>query len=303
MNIVITGVGGFVGHHLVRELRKNNINIIGVTHESDDISQIDDMLEGCYRADLSKEWPNINEPVDAIIHLAGLAAVGPSFDNPQLYLDANSAMMTNMAEYYLKQTGKKPRFIVISSGAVYSPNQDMPLDEVAKIGFSSPYVLSKVLLENQCTYYRERGLDCVVVRPFNHIGPGQKLGFLVPDLIEQLQTLGDDGVIKVGNLETKRDYTDVRDVARAYRLLATAPNLKHTIYNVCSGRSVAGTEMLTMLQKIMDKDDAAIEVDKNKFRPTDAIDIYGDNSTLKNDTGWQPEITTSQTLQDSVDAT
>lgn len=295
--VLITGVNGFVGQHLTQELITNDCKVIGIGRERQADTRIAEDLSSYYAADLAQEWPSVAEPVDAIIHLAGLAAVGPSFDDPQTYINLNSAMLTYMAEHYLQQE-HRPRILVISSGAIYDANQPMPLTESSRVGFNSPYAVSKILVENQCAYYCNRGLDCIVVRPFNHIGPGQLPGFLVPDLAQQLAAADKDGVIEVGNLTTRRDYTDVRDVARAYRLLATTTDLHASLYNVCSGKSISGEEVLEQLQTAMDRTNITVSVDKNRFRPTDVQEIYGDASRLQADTGWQPEIPLSQTIRD-----
>ncbi len=291
--IVVTGVNGFVGKHLARELVRNEISVVGIGREKAADHEIDHLISEYICADLTQDWPEINN-IDAVLHLAGLAAVGPSFDNPQPYLDINSAMVTHMAEYYLRQKDR-PRLVVVSSGAVYDPEQTMPLGEDSSIELSSPYAVSKVLVENQCSYYRNRGLDCVVVRPFNHIGPGQLGGFLVPDVIEQLKHRDS---LTVGNIATKRDYTDVRDIARAYRLLATTPSLSHTLYNACSGVSKSGEELVNIIKHLMGKETVETTVDQTKIRPTDPVDIYGDASRIREDTGWEPEISLEQTLRD-----
>lgn len=293
--ILITGVNGFVGKHLVREISRNSISVIGVGRESSADPEISELLHEYVNVDLTKEWPKTDE-VSAVIHLAGLASVGPSFENPQDYLNMNSAMVTNMCEYYLTQRNK-PRIIVVSSGAIYDPSQNMPLTEDSEIGFYSPYAVSKFLVEKQCAYYRNRGLDCVVVRPFNHIGPGQSEGFLVPDVVNQLK-VGE--VITVGNISTKRDYTDVRDIVRAYRLLATTPQLNHGVYNACSGTSTSGEEIVNLIKDVLKKPSAEVIVEQSRVRPTDPVDIYGDASRLSGDTGWIPEIKLEQTLIDIV---
>ena len=292
--IVITGVNGFVGKHLVRELRNYDIAVIGVGRETEIHPELEGLLESYHQIDLAQDWPEIPN-VDAVIHLAGLAAVGPSFDDPQLYININSAMVTHMAEYYLKQK-QQPRLIVVSSGAIYDSKQPMPLKESGAIGYNSPYAVSKVLVENQCAYYRKRGLDCIIVRPFNHIGPGQLPGFLVPDVIQQLR---DKEAVKVGNITTKRDYTDVRDIVVAYRLLATVPVLHYTIYNACSGKSIVGEEIVSTLLKVSGYEEIEVLTDESKFRPTDDMDIFGDNTRLTEDTGWKPEKTLEGTLIDS----
>ncbi len=297
--IVITGINGFVGKHLTRDLVHHGHTVIGVGREEIVDLEIGSLLQNYIYQDIAESWPETRAPVDAVINLAGLAAVGPSFDQPQLYIDINSKIVTNMCEYYLKK-GQKPRIILVSSGAIYSPRQALPLTEESALGITSPYTVSKVLNETQAEYYRSRGLDIIIARPFNHIGPGQLGGFLVPDLIEKLRSIDDSNVIKVGNLKTKRDYTDVRDVARAYRLLATTSKLNHVIYNVCSGESHSGEEILEQLQKTMDIKDISIEIDESKIRPNDSPDIFGSHNKLTKDTAWEPRVTLLQTFKDSV---
>lgn len=296
--IVISGINGFVGHHLAHELTSHDIAVIGIGHHENTTPDLQDIVAEYHAADLVEWWPAI-EDVDTVIHLAGLAAVGPSFDDPQKYINANSAMVTNLCEYYLRQE-KKPRIIIVSSGAVYDSRQEMPITETSSIGFSSPYTVSKVLTENQAAYYRGRGLDMIVARPFNHIGPGQDIGFILPDLFAQLSQADDK--LLVGNLDTKRDYTDVRDIARAYRSLALAPSLKHDTYNICSGKSMSGKELLELLKEFMAVANITIEVDPSKIRPNDIMDIVGDSSRLKDELGWKPEISITQTVQDFVAA-
>lgn len=295
--VIVTGINGFVGRHLARELQTNNISVIGIGRDAAIDPSLADIIDTYHSADLVSEWPEIPN-VDGIIHLAGLAAVGPSFDNPQNYINANSAMVTNLCEYYMKQD-KKPRIVIVSSGAIYSSDQPMPITEESKIGFNSPYAVSKILTENQAAYYRGRGLDCVAARPFNHIGPGQGDGFLVPALATGLLKAKEaGGPLSVGNLKTRRDYTDVRDVAKAYRMLVETPTLSHSTYNVCSGKSVSGEEMLSLVQDAMDIHDITVEVDQSKIRPNDPMDIYGDSSALQNDTGWKPSIELAKTIAD-----
>lgn len=293
----ITGVNGFVGQHLARELKQSGHKLIGIGRQASPSPEIKHLLENYISIDLAESWP-ADLMVDSVIHLAGLAVPGESFARPQDYIGVNSAIMTNMAECYLKQT-QQPRLLIVSSGALYDPSQPMPLTEASAVDFSSPYAVSKALVENQCSYYRKRGLDCIVVRPFNHIGPGQTEGFLIPDVISQLKK---SGSITVGNIATKRDFTDVRDIVRAYRLLATTPVLHHKLYNACSGISRSGSEVVDMLKQVMGKPEAKVVIDQSKVRPTDPMEIYGDASRLATDTGWKPQIDLSTTLEDCVKA-
>lgn len=296
--IVISGINGFVGQHLARELHNKEVSVIGIGNDTQVASTISNVVSGYFSQDLTAAWPDTGD-VDGVVHLAGLAAVGPSFDDPQRYINLNSAMVTNMAEYYVSRSNK-PRLLIVSSGAIYSPNQSMPINEDADIGLSSPYAVSKVLTENQAIYYNGRGLECIAARPFNHIGPGQDKGFILPDFYSRLKEMTEGGVIKVGNINTKRDYTDVRDIVKAYTALILAPSLQHSVYNVCSGKSLAGSEVLDMLKKSMKKDSIQFEVDPALIRPTDIPEIAGDSSRLRNELGWKPSYTIDQTISDFV---
>lgn len=297
--VVISGVNGFVGHHLARELHDAGISVVGIGRETEVSSEISNIVNEYHQADLVQTWPEIPN-TKAVIHLAGLAAVAPSFDNPQFYINTNSSMVTNLCEYYVKQD-KKPRIVIVSSGVTYSPNQPMPIAEDGVMGFSSPYAVSKVLNENQAAYYRSRGLDCVIVRPFNHIGPGQDKGFILPDFYDRLSSLKEgETTIITGNIETRRDYTDVRDIVRAYGKIALATTLKHNTYNICSGKSLSGADIFNALKSAMDLNDVGYEVNQSLVRPTDIANIVGDSSRLKDELGWEPQIDISQTVIDFV---
>lgn len=301
--ILITGVNGFVGKHLAHELFKNNIVVYGCGLDSSPRESINNIIKNF--------TPNCNltnpkdvariplKEVDAIINLAGLAQVGGSFGESDKYNNINVKVHTIIAEAI--QNIKNPvRIVSVSTGAVYDNHQQMPLNESSNlVKDGSPYALSKIAMENALRPFIESGVDIVIVRPFNHIGPGQLPGFLVPDLAKQIQN---DTVLVVGNLNTKRDYTDVRDVVRAYRLLATKPTLKHKVYNVCSGKSVAGNDILKLLLGAFDKPNTKTVVDKDKIRPNDPADVIGDNSRLTDELGWQPKIPIKQTIVDFVNA-
>jgi GDP-4-dehydro-6-deoxy-D-mannose reductase len=305
--IVVTGVNGFVGKHMVRELHSHDITVVGVGNNDTADDEVKDLLQAYYCADLTQEWPEVGQ-ADAIIHLAGLAAVGRSFDDRELYLQANPKMLEIIAESYVGAESS-PRIVVVSSGAVYDPNQTMPESEDSKLisvdnTSVAPYTISKILTEQLCVKYRESGLDCIIARPFNHTGPGQVGDFFVPQLVNGLLDAKESNEpLKMGRLSTKRDFTDVRDVAKAYRLLATAPkqSLKHSVYNVCSGASTSMQWIAETLKTITESGSVEVVEDASKFRPNDPADIYGDHSALTSDTGWQPTIAFETTLKDFVE--
>ena len=218
-------------------------------------------------------------------------------------MDVNVAVLSVLGNELLKQN-PTARMIAVSTGALYDPNQVMPLSETSKtIETGSPYALSKLAMEKQANRLRNDGLDCIIVRPFNHIGPGQGLGFLIPDLVNKLRQADKvNSSITVGNLKTIRDYTDVRDIARAYADLATAENLDHNLYNVCGGIGYSGEDILKAICKALDINygTLSINVDPSLIRPSDPGKIIGDHSKLTNDTGWNPQISLSKTITDII---
>jgi GDP-4-dehydro-6-deoxy-D-mannose reductase len=296
--LVITGVDGFVGRHLARAAVDSGLEVFGISRSHIDDPVLAHLLSGHASGDLRSAWP-ASAPIDApVVHLAGLAAVGPSFDHPQDYLSGNSAMVTNMCEAALRADDPQ-RIVVVSSGAVYAQNDKEPRrSESDPVAFTSPYVVSKVLVENQVSYYRRRGLDTVVARPFNHIGPGQGHGFIVPDLLARLKLLQPGKSLTVGDLSTRRDYTDVRDVVRAYVSLATAPVLAHDLYNVSSGVSRSGTEVLSALCGALGVPVPPLAVDPASVRATDPSVIVGRADRIAGDVGWAPRIPFAQTIAD-----
>lgn len=292
MRVAVSGVNGFVGAHLTRELVDHGHQVVGLGIGGV-AEAVRDLLADYVEQDLEVGWPDTG--ADAVVHLAGLSAVGPSFADPQRYLQANSAPVTHLAEGLLAE-GRSPRLVVVSTGAVYAPG--VGVSEDSPIQVSSPYAVSKLLVESQCAYYRRRGLDVTVMRPFNHIGPGQGLGFLLPDLISGVT----GGSLTVGNLDTRRDYTDVRDVARAYRLAVEAERLDTPVLNVCSGTSVSGRELLGSVTRTLGVPDPDLQVDTARLRPDDPAEITGSHTLITAVLGWRPGIDLADTVRDTVRA-
>ncbi len=299
MKVAVTGVAGFVGPHLVRELTGHGHCVIGMGlgPVGEDVGLLSDYVA----VDLRDHWPSVD--CDAVVHLAALSAVGPSFNEPQRYIESNSAPMTRLGEALLSMN-EKVRVIVVSTGGVYHTSGNQSLDESSPINPSSPYIVSKILTEAQSAYYRQRGLDILVMRPFNHIGPGQGPGFLLPDLVRGVTHWMQTGeAVRVGNLATRRDYTDVRDVVRAYRLALEVPQVTAPVLNVSSGKSVSGQELLDIVaDNLTDGRRPEIEVDQAKLRPGDPDEVRGNNTAIREALGWQPSIDLLQTVRDVVDS-
>jgi len=304
--VLVTGVNGFVGHHVARTLHQAGHHVIGVGNQPEVEASLTDVIDQYISVDLTdqKSVSHIDlHKIDAIINLAGFAKVGDSIGQGELYNRVNVGVHTTLYDECLRQQAK-PRIIAVSTGAVYDPNQTLPITEESAViadAQTNEYTISKKLMERAVLGFNEKGLDCIIVRPFNHSGPGQLPGFLIPDLGEQIANAAEHSApLIVGNLKTRRDYTDVRDVARAYVLLATCDReqLHHTIYNVCSGISVVGEEILQMLTNAFDIQDLKVTVDPKKIRPNDVMEIYGSRERLTNDTGWEPSISVEQMITD-----
>lgn len=297
--IVVTGANGFVGAHVVRLAAEAGHDVWAIGREPSPPRVVGAHATRYTSADLSEGWP-IAGHVDAVVHLAGLAAVGPSFSEPQRYIEINSRIMTHMGERLIAASAPT-RVVVVSSGAVYAPTASGTVDESNATAATSPYVVTKLLVEQQAHYYATRGLDVVVARPFNHIGPGQSRGFIVPDLTAAVRDAAHGEAVATGNLSAQRDYADVRDVARAHLTLATAPSHRHSTYNISTGAPHSGREILRTITDALGRDDVSTTLDPARIRPNDPPRIAGDSTRLQSEFDWRPTISWDQSVRDYID--
>lgn len=305
MRILITGAGGFVGHHLANHLRDSQpaATLYGTTlfpeetvSSAIDIAQQIDLKEPQQARDLLRD-----RAPDLIFHLAAQAFVPRSFDDPWETLENNIRAQLNITQACL-ELDLRPRIVVISSAEVYgavSPAQ-LPLDERTEIRPTNPYSVSKVAQDMLALQvHLSHRLPIMRARPFNHIGPGQNTRFVAPAFaiqIAKIEANRQEPFIYVGNLEAKRDFTDVRDIARAYTLIAEkgAPG---EAYNVASGSATSVRQILNSLLALTDID-IEVRVDRARLRPVDIPEIRGDAGKLRRDTGWTPSFTLQETLKD-----
>ncbi len=302
--VLVTGCNGFVGKHLVRELHSRNIEVSGLGYKEPAHPEIASLLSNYFMCDLTdpEDVATLDlKNLEAVVNLAGLAKMADSFANPEFYKKVNVEVLTNLGGELLRQN-KNARVIAVSTGAVYESDQPMPLTEDSKtVNDSSPYSQSKLMMEIEAKKLRSRGVECVVVRPFNHIGPGQEQGFLLPDLLEKIKGASEaENTISVGNLNTKRDYTDVRDIVKAYASLALSNSLANNLYNICSGNSYSGEEILQIILDTVGIKGVKIEVDQSLIRPNDPPNLYGSNNRLRADINWLPEIPLRKTIEDFI---
>jgi GDP-4-dehydro-6-deoxy-D-mannose reductase len=288
MRALITGGKGFVGQWLAAHLKDRG----------DDVAVIDvetDVADGAaVRRVMSAVSPT------AVYHLAAMTHVGESWENPSQVLRVN---VLGTAEILAAARAQPvgPRVLVVSSAEVYGvvvPEQ-LPLVEETPTVPASPYAASKLAAEAVALQaWRGYGQPVVVVRPFNHIGPGQSPNFFVPALAKRIVEArrSGRGSLRVGTLTTRRDFTDVRDVVAAYRLLIERGE-PGEVYNVCSGRDVAMSEVAAQLLTLAGVD-LTLETDPELVRPVDVPVLRGDASKLCAVTGWEATTPLATTLAD-----
>lgn len=294
MRILVTGAAGFVGQHLTRLLRSRGEDVTEWQFSGGDPGS-GVQLDLCDARAVAQQ--DLSE-VDAIVHLAGLAQVGRSFSEPQLFMNVNTAVVTNLFESLIAQH-RRPRVLVVSTGGVYGAS-GQTITEESPTAASNPYVVSKLAQEMLAAYYARRDFEIIIARPFNHVGPGQQRGYLIADLCSQVAALERDGggTLAVGDLSSARDYTDVRDVVTAYHALLERGRAGET-YNVCSGLSWTGDEIVERIRN-QSSVDLSVESSDALHRPTESSTVDASNAKLHDDTGWAPSIPLDRTLADTL---
>lgn len=291
MNALITGAGGFVGTHLTSHLLACGDRVIAMAPEID----IGDA------ATLNGYFESISdEPIDAVFHLAALAHVQQSFGSSAEVLRVNVIGTSNVVESVRKYFPES-RFLSVSSSEVYGrvAPSDLPVNEEAPPAPISPYAASKAAAEQVALQaFRAYGQQIIVARPFNHIGPGQSDSYVVSALAKRLVIASREKsrIIAVGNLDARRDFTDVRDVVGFYRSAVLGASAGE-IYNVCSGRSLRIVDVAHRLIELLGFDVELI-VDPNLTRTVEVSEMKGDASKSKVEISWVPTIPIDESLQD-----
>jgi GDP-4-dehydro-6-deoxy-D-mannose reductase len=300
--VLVTGASGFVGAHLLRLLdAEPALEVHAWTRDvvPDGARARWLVIEVADRAAVSEAVAALRP--DLVFHLAGASHVGRSFGAVAETLATNVLGTANLLDA-LRRHRVAARVLVVGSSAVYRPS-DAPLTEDAPLGPTSPYGLSKLAQERLAVRAcREDDLDVVVVRSFNHFGPGQAPSFFAPSFARQVAEIEAGirpAVIRAGNLDARRDLTDVRDTVRAYRLLMER-GARGQVYNMCSGRACRVGDVLDAMVARA-RVPVHVEIDPALLRPSDAPVVLGSYARLEAATGWTPVIPPERTIEDLLD--
>lgn len=302
---LIIGGAGFVGNYLIDHIQKNCIWSIVVTklpHEKIEKNGIEIVDLDITDQKAVKEILEETQP-DYIFHLAAQSSVALSWKNPALTVDVNIKGTLCLLEA-VRQWEGNPRILLIGSGEEYGYILpfETPIKEDTVLRPGNIYAATKAC-QNMigAIYARAYQMDILMVRAFNHIGPGQAPLFVVADFCSQVAEIEAgirEPIMRVGNLSAKRDFTDVRDVVRAYCMLMEKGQAGAT-YNVGSGQAIAIQKLLEEILSLS-FEEIRVEIDKTRFRPSDVPIIEADVEKLHEDTGWRPEYSLKETLQDTL---
>jgi GDP-4-dehydro-6-deoxy-D-mannose reductase len=305
---LITGASGFAGSWLCRECAMAGDEVVAVSRRGT-------VPNGCGRGvaiDL-RDAVAVGDLVrsvrpDVVYHLAALTSVGRSWEEPAQTLAENAQTSVGVLEA-LRELGPDVRVVWVSSCEVYGEPATLPAAEDAPLRPANPYAVSKASAELLARVYADaHGLDIVLARPFSHSGPGQLPIFLLSNLARQAATGRRQGVSRLevvtGNPDTRRDFTDVRDVTRAYRLLGTGElgeaGDDPPVFNVSSGVSVSARQQVALLAELVAPMAVELVVDPQRVRAHEVMDLRGDPSHLTAATGWRPRIPLRQTMHDTI---
>ncbi len=301
MRALITGASGFAGGWLCRACVQAGDAVTGISRRGVAPAGVDaravDLLDGDAVASAVRD-----ARPDVVYHLAALTSVGRSWQDPARTLSENIGGAAMLLEA-LRAHAPDARTVWVSTCEVYGSPTRLPTSEDAPLAPANPYAVSKAAAEQLSNVYAlAHGLQIVVARPFSHSGPGQLPIFLLSNLTRQAAQGRLDGVstlrVVTGNPDTRRDFTDVRDVVRAYRALADGDMTG--AFNVCSGASVSAAEQVQRLGRLIAPIEIEHVVDPSRVRASEVMELRGDPSRLTAATGWKPEIPLDQMVSDAL---
>lgn len=310
MRILITGIAGFAGRHLTAYLTtEDNHEILGIdlnfkNFNSDNYSGKIELLEADL-TDRQRIFSIIKKfKPQQVYHLAAQSSVSYSWENPVETFRINVFGGINILEG-LKNFCPCCKILMVCTAEEYGEidNEDKAIDENFRIYPQNPYAISKSALDFfSSVYYGAYKLPVYISRSFNHIGPGQSERFVVSDFARQIALIENGSqhpVISAGNLQSQRDFLDVRDAVKAYNYIINKGS-EGQVYNVCSGQKQKISDLLDILVSLSTRSDIKVKVDRSKLRAIDVKIMYGDNSKLKARTGWASEYSIKTSLKDTL---
>jgi GDP-4-dehydro-6-deoxy-D-mannose reductase len=310
MRVLITGIDGFVGSHAAEYLLGlEGVELHGIHLGRERTGNIDHLRGriNLHDADIvdAESVCAIFRDVrpEKVIHLAGRAFVPTALRDPVGTFSVNimgGVSVLDAARRQADETGSGPDLLMVSSAEVYGKLHMEPITEESPLSPQNPYGASKAGVDLIAQEYRRTfGLRASVVRPFNHAGPRQSPSFVCSDFGRQFALIASgrqEPIVRAGNLDARRDFTDVRDVVRAYWAILTRP-LEHAVFNLCSGRVVAIGDLIGIFQEVSGLI-VKVKTEDSRKRPSDAPLIAGSYARLHMATGWEPVIPLRQTLAD-----
>lgn len=301
MKALVTGVSGFVGPYLVRHLVKSGFEVFGVDRSGKEVDGC--VVEACDVIDAAAVSAIIKKVrPDMVFHLAGQSSVSLSWKEPELTKAVHVVGTRNLLDAVVS-AGIKPKVLIVSSAEVYGVPKSIPITESHPVHAVTPYGESRVEQEKLAIdCFRKKGVQLVISRSFNQTGPGQPSAFVCSDFARQVAEAerGLRSEIVVGNLEVKRDFTDVRDAVAAY-LLALQKGVPGEIYNICSGNSYSINSILETLLSFSSAKSVRVVKAPSKKRKHDIPELVGDNSKFRQATGWKPNISIDVTLKELLE--
>ena len=302
MRVLITGASGFAGDWLARACLDAGDEVVGVSRsgtapEGARGIALDIGERAALTSLIAESTPEV------IYHLAALSHVGRSWQDPAATLDTNATGAVSVLEA-ISTAAPDARVVWASSGELYGSPAGLPISEDAALHPENPYAVSKAAGDLLAGVYEQaRGLDLVRARAFAHAGPGQRPIFLISNLAKQAATAKVEGAqrleIRTGSAGTRREVTDVRDVVRAYRLLADR-GVAAGIYNVCSGVSSSTADRVAAVAGAISPIEVEHVVDPALVRAHEVADLRGSYAKLEAATGWRPQVPLAQTLADTI---
>jgi GDP-4-dehydro-6-deoxy-D-mannose reductase len=310
--ILITGITGFAGQYLAESLiDSSSSELHGTYHSEDSLNRLGEIKNKItsYQVDLTdrdqvEKLINQVQP-DEVYNLASQTSPSQSIKDPAETLMTNSLSELYLFEAIKRSANPHSRILAVSSAEIYGAIEpsDLPINEETSLRPTTPYAVSKITQDYLALqYFLAHKLQIVRVRPFNHFGPRQQPKFVLPMFAKQIAAIEkgqQEPVMKVGNLKARKDFTDVRDMVKAY-ILVMENGIPGEVYAIGSGKSVEIQWLLDTLLSLSDKE-ISIEEDPALVRPIDTPDIYADHSKVTKLTGWEPQIPLEKTLKDTLD--